>query len=270
MAGKHPKKRSAVPDGEPATASRAPATDVSPAELRAQMAILAEQVRRLGDRVERADDAWSAPPTEPAVNEDPSPSESPAVKPVAPSQPLSVPPASAGDDAPPAPAHVVSVPLAHVRPPAAADPGPAPADDDASLPAAAPAAAEHDEQPIAERTGRLIANVIAMAERAAEQIVESAEREAAAIRAGTTAEHAPADRRTADRRAPARSEPDVASPQGELDGLERQREALEALASETDRIESAIQRLREQVRVLDAERRRLYEAIAAGRTSQRG
>jgi hypothetical protein len=270
MAGKHPKKRSAVPDGEPATGSRAPATDVSPAELRAQMAVLAEQVRRLGDRVERTDDAWSAPTTEPAVIEELPPSESPAVEPAAPSRPLSVPPTSAGDDAPPAHAHVVSVPLAYAPPPAAADPGPTPADD-ASLPAAAPPAAEHDEQPIAERTSRLIANVIATAERAAEQILESAEREAAVIRAGTTADHAPADRRTADRRAPARSEPEVASPQGELDALERQREALEALAAETDRIEAAIERLREQTRVLDAERRRLYEAIAAARrTSERG
>ena len=262
MAGKHPKKRSAVPDGESATASRAPATDVSPAELRAQMAILAEQVRRLGDRVERTDDAWSAPPTEPTVIEDPSPSESPAVERAA--RPLSVPLTTAGDDAPAAHAHVVSVPLDYVPPPAGADPGPRAADD-ASLPAAAPPAAEPDEQPIAERTSRLIANVIAMAERAAEQILESAEREAAVIRAGTTAEPAPADRRTGDRRAPARSEPDVASPQGELDGLERQREALEALAAETDRIEAAIERLREQARVLDAERRRLYEAIAAAR-----
>jgi hypothetical protein len=269
MAGKHPKKRSVVPDGEPVTASRAPASDVSPAELRAQMAILAEQVRRLGDRVDRTDDGWSAPPTEPPVIEVPPPSEAAAVEPAAPSQPPSAPPTAAapaatGDDAPAARAHVVSEPFAYVRPPAAAHPGPPPPDV-ASLPAAAPPAAEHDEQSIAERTSRLIASVIAMAERAAEQILESAEREAAAIRAGGSGERAPADRRTADRPAPPRSEPDVASPRSGLDLLERQRQALEALAAESDRIEAATERLREQAHALDAERRRLDEAIAAAR-----
>jgi ABC-type transporter Mla subunit MlaD len=47
--------------------------------------------------------------------------------------------------------------------------------------------------------------------------------------------------------------------------LERQRQALEALAAESDRIEAATERLREQARTLDAERRRLDEAIAAAR-----
>jgi len=273
MPAKHPKKQSAVPDAEPTTPSPSPASDISAAELRAQMAILAEQVRRLGHRVGGTDDAWAAPATEPvaaepAVVESPAPGGSAAAEPGAASQPPSAPPGAStsasapADDGPPARAHVVSVPLAHVRPAAAAHPG----QPDVAAAAVTPApVAGHDEEPIAERTSRLIASVIAMAERAAEQIRESAEREAASIRAGTAGGLAPADRPSPDLAPPQCGAPDLAASQTGLDVLERQRQALAAIAAETDRIEAATERMRAQARALDAERQRLYEAIGAAR-----
>ena len=278
MPAKHPKKHSAVPDAEPTTPSPSPASDVSAAELRAQMAILAEQVRRLGDRVGGTDDAWAAPAAEPVVVESPAPSGSAAGQPAAPSQPPSAPQAAStsapqaastsasalGGDAPPARAHVVSVPLAYVRLAAAADPEPR-QPDVAPTPAAPEPAAGRDEALIAERTGRLIASVIAMAERAAEQIRESAEREAASIRAGTTGDLASADRPGPDLAPSQRGAPDLAASQTGLDVLEHQRQALAALAAEADRIEAATEGLRAQARALDAERQRLYEAIGAAR-----
>jgi hypothetical protein len=270
MPAKHPKKHSAVPDAQPTTPSPSPASDVSAAELRAQMAILAEQVRRLGDRVGGTDDAWAAPAAEPVVVQSPAPSGPAAGQPAAPSQPPSAPQAAStsasapGGDAPPARAHVVSVPLAYVRLAAAADPEPR-QPDVAPTPAAPEPAAGRDEALIAERTGRLIASVIAMAERAAEQIRESAEREAASIRAGTAGDLASADRPGPDLAPSQRGAPDLAASQTGLDVLEHQRQALAALAAETDRIEAATEGLRAQARALDAERQRLYEAIGAAR-----
>jgi hypothetical protein len=278
MPAKHPKKHSAVPDAEPTTPSPSPASDVSPAELRAQMAILAEQVRRLGDRVGGADDAWAAPAAEPpaaepVLVESPAPSGSAGAEPAAPPQPPRAPQAAStsasasGDDSPQARAHVVSVPLAYVRLAAAAHPDPR-QPDVAAAPAAPEPAAGHDEAPIAERTSRLIASVIAMAERAAEQIRESAEREAASIRAGTAGDLASADRPGPDLAPPQRGAPDLAASQTGLDVLEHQRQALAALAAETDRIEAATEGLRAQARALDAERQRLYEAIGAARRNR--
>jgi hypothetical protein len=231
------------------------------------MAILAEQVRRLGDRVGGTGDAWAAPVVEPPVAESPAPSGSAAGQPAAPSQLPSDPPAaSAGAaDAPASRAHVVSVPLGYVRPAAAAHPGPRQPD---VGPALAPAVG-HDEEPIAERTSRLIASVLAMAERAAEQIRERAEHEAAAIRANAAGDHVPEDRPTPDFAAsPPSGASDLAASQTGLDVLERQRQALAALAAETDRIEAATERLRAQARAVDAERQRLYEAIAAARRNR--
>jgi len=270
MSGKHPKKRNPVPDAEPTTPSPSPASDVSAAELRAQMAILAEQVRRLGDRVGGTGDAWAAPVAEPPaaespVVESPAPGGSAAGRPAPRSQLPSDPPAASapgGVDVPPSRAHVVSVPLAYVRPAAVAHPGPPQPD---VVPAPAPAVG-HDEDPIADGTSRLVASVLAMAEHAAEQIRERAEHEAAAIRANAARDHAPEDRRTPDLAAPAPSgDLDLAASQTGLDVLEHQRQALAALAAETDRIEAATERLRAQARALDAERQRLYDAIGAAR-----
>jgi hypothetical protein len=265
MSGKHPKKHNAIPDAEPAAPSPSPASDVSAAELRAQMSILAEQVRRLGDRVGGTGDAWSAPVAKQPVVESPAPSASDASPPAAPSQrPSDPPPASAagGMDVPPSRAHVVSVPLAYVRPAAVAHAGPPPPE---VVPAPAPVGG-HDEDPIADGTSRLLASVLAMAERAAEQIRERAEHEAAAIRANAAGGHAPEDRHTPDLAPPAPSGAlDLAASQTGLDVLERQRQALAALAAETDHIEAATERLRAQARALDAERQRLYDAIGAAR-----
>ncbi len=265
MSGKHPKKRNPVPEAEPTTRPPSPAADVSAAELRAQMAILAEQVRRLGDRVGGTRDAWPAPVAQPPVAQPPvAKPPSAAGQPPPPSQLPSDPPAASapGDDVPPSRAHVVSVPLAYVRPAAVAHPGPRQPD---VVAAPAPAAA-HDEDPIADGTSRLLASVLEMAEHAAEQIRERAEREAAAIRADAAGDHAPEDRRTPDSAAPAPSGGlDLAASQTGLDVLERQRQALAALAAETDRIEAATERLRAQARALDAERQRLYDAIGAAR-----
>jgi hypothetical protein len=237
MSGKHPKKHSPVPDAEPTTPSPSPASDVSAAELRAQMAILAEQVRRLGDRVGGTGDAWAAPAVEPPVAESPAPIGSAVVEPAA----------------PPPGVHVVSLSLEHARPAAAAHH--APRSDLAAVPATEPA----------ELTSRLMASVIEMAERAAQQIRESAEREAARIRAGATSDLPRADPPSPDPPAPQRCTPEPAPSQTGSEVLEHERQALAALAAETDRIEAAAERLRAQARALDAERQRLYEAIGAAR-----
>jgi hypothetical protein len=240
MPGKHPKKRSVVPDGEPSRSSPPAASDVSAAELRAQMAILAEQVRRLGDRVGRTDDAWTTPLT-----------PSPATQPVVAESPPPIGSAEVEPAAPPPGAHVVSLSLEHARPAGAAHHAPRP--DLAAVPATEPA----------ELTSRLMASVIEMAERAAQQIRESAEREAARIRAGATLPRA--DPPIPDPPAPQRCTPEPAPSQTGPEVLDRERQALAALAAETDRIEAAAERQRAQARALDAERQRLYEAIGAAR-----
>jgi hypothetical protein len=148
-----------------------------------------------------------------------------------------------------------------------ADPAhPGPSQPDVAT-APAPAAGQ-DEEPIAEQISHLIASVIAMAELAAEQIRESAEREAASIRAEADGDLAPADRPAADLAPAQRGAPDLGASQTALDVLERQRQALAALATETDRIETATEHLRAQARALDAERQRLYELIGAARQNR--
>ena len=149
-------------------------TDISAAALRRQMAALAEQVRQLGNRVERVGE--QAPAEQVVV--------------AAPAPP------------PPRPRGVGAI---------ATDP--------------------------------LLAEVIGMAERAAESIRAAARREAAQIRA------APVPALGAD---------------GEiLAALERQREALGTLAAQADRIEQELAALREQAAVLDGERMRMWRALGA-------
>jgi len=242
MPGKHPKKRRVVPDGEPAAASPPAASEVSATELRAQMAFLAEQVRRLGDRVGRTDDAWTAPVSQP-----------PVTQPVVAGSPPPIASAAVEPAAPPPRAHVVSVPLAHARPAPAAHHDPR--SDLVAVSAPDPG----------ELTSRLMASVIEMAERAAEQIRESAEREAARIRAGATSDLPPADHPVPDPPVPQHRTPESAASQTGPEAVARERQALAALAAETDRIEAATERLRAQARALDAERQRLHEAIAAAR-----
>jgi cell division protein FtsB len=106
---------------------------------------------------------------------------------------------------------------------------------DAVTAAAAPARRE----PLASRTGEIAVDVIAIAERAAAEIRESARREAARI----------ASRRSDDEP----SLPDVVS---------RQRHALAALAAEVERIEHSAEILREQVRLLDTELHRVHALLS--------
>jgi hypothetical protein len=110
-------------------------------------------------------------------------------------------------------------------------------------------AAEHEapgppsgEESLTERSSRLLAGVIAMADLAAAEIRASAEREAADIR-----ERASAAIREAD------------------EALERYRQALEGLAGETEHVERAITGLREQAHALDEERRAIEAALRAVR-----
>jgi hypothetical protein len=146
MSGKHPKRDRGVDPGEPTATSRAGLREVSAAELRAQMAILAEQVRQLGHRVDHAADSQPAgarngPPTAP-----------PALH------------HSAMVDPTPEPERVQPVP----RQPLASTTA-------ASTPDARDTAADHSRH--------LFESVIATAERAAVEIRARAEREAASIRA---------------------------------------------------------------------------------------
>jgi hypothetical protein len=235
MPGKHSKKRDVAGPDEPTVASAPPprSSEVSASELRVQMAILAEQVRHLGDRVGHPGDSPAATLT--------TPREAPS----------------------PAPAHVVSVPQPRPRPPAPAQAAVHQPD--------GPVA--HADDPLAERFARLRASVILAAGRAAAEIRASAEREAARIRTGARSDltapddAAPDDGAPGDS-APAPLPPDLAAgalgaPQlAVVSVLERQRRTLAALAAETDRIEQATSSLRAQMRALEEERQRLYEASA--------
>ena len=116
-----------------------------------------------------------------------------------------------------------------LRPPTAAQPG---AEPDTQ--------AAQAEEPIAERTARLFAGVITMAEQAASEIRESAEREAARIRA---------------RASGYRAAPDLAAP-------DLQPAHLAAPAP------GLVDVLERQLAALDAERQRLHDAISAARRSQ--
>ena len=204
MSGKHPKRDHVIAPPEPPAAFRGEraARESSAAEVRAQMAILAEQVRQLGGRVGHAD-----------------------------SQP--------NRDAPaPAPAPGTSHRSATVD----SAPAPEPAPDQRH----APPSPAHAGATVDDDQARLFAGVIAAAEGAAAEIRAGAKREAARIRG-------------------AGSKPGVAAPSELADALERQRQTLAAFASETDRIAHATATLRAQSRALDAERRRMYEALTAAR-----
>jgi hypothetical protein len=99
-----------------------------------------------------------------------------------------------------------------------------------------PAAGASEE--FARQSGRLLQAVIENAELAAAEIRAGAEREAAGIR---------------DRAAATIGEADAA--------LERYREALSALSTETERIKNAVAALREQAVTLEAERAQIDAAL---------
>jgi hypothetical protein len=210
MSAKHPKRDRGVDPGEPTATCSAALREVSAAELHAQMAILAEQVRQLGHRVDHAADSQPA-----AVANARPPAPSPA---------------------PPAPSP--APPALHYS--AIVDPTPEPerAQPDSRQPVATTTASSpYARDTVADHSHRLFEGVIATAERAALELRESAEREAASIRA--------------------RASDDRVAPTTDLVGtLERQRQTLAALAAETDSIAQAVAVLGVPTGALDAEHRR--------------
>jgi hypothetical protein len=146
MSGKHPKRDRGVDPGEPTAASRAEPREVSAAGLRAQMAILAEQVRQLGHHVDHAADSQ---------------------------------PAGATDAPPPAP------PALHHSATVDPTPEPERAQPDPPQPVASTTVASppYTRDTVTDDSRHLFESVIAAAERAALEIRASAERQAASIRA---------------------------------------------------------------------------------------
>ena len=156
MSGKHPKRDRDIDRGEPNAAPRPglPDRELSAAELRAQMAILAEQVRQLGHRIEHA--AHS----QPAGATHAQPAEPPALHHSAVVDPTPEPERAQPDRRLPAPPP---------RQPAASPP--------------------YSPESVTDHSHRLFESVIAAAERAALEIRTSAEREAASIRARASDGH---------------------------------------------------------------------------------
>ena len=236
MPKSHPHSKGSSP--EPAGEPRAPAdAEVSAADLRAQVAILADQVRRLSeggpDRSDsdRADarnadavrvDAWFA------LTEDP----------LAADPPLPTPPLPR-DYVPPQP---------QAAQPAQTDPTPGEAAvGEAAVGEGAVGEAEAAGAAFADNSTHLVASVVALAELAAIELRTSAEIEAAAIRAQS------------------RQRPDEATGNHLLVLLERQRRMLAALAAQAERIERAGAVIRAQILALEAEREHIYELLAAER-----
>ena len=114
-----------------------------------------------------------------------------------------------------------------------------------SAPVAQPEHAPGEGESFAERSSRLVESVVALAELAAIEIRASAEFEAAAIRA--------------------RSQERLSSPATAkmLALVERQRRMLDALAAETARLEQAGAVIRAQIRALEAEHEYLSEMVAS-------
>jgi hypothetical protein len=225
---------------------------VSAAELRAQVAILADQVRRLSEgspdrsATHRADaknadavrvDAWFA------LTEDPL-----AAEPPLPTAPLP------RDYVPPQP-------QPQAAQPAQTDPTPgegAVGEGDGGEAEAEAGESEGGEVAVGEAAGakggafsdnstRLVASVVALAELAAIELRTSAEIEAAAIRAQS------------------RQQPNEPTGNNLLVLLERQRRMLAALAAQAERIERAGAVIRAPILALEAEREHIYELLAAER-----
>jgi len=108
----------------------------------------------------------------------------------------------------------------------------------------APPNADPDQETFAQRSSRLVASVVTLAELAAVEIRASAEIEAAAIRSQASAHRA----------APTTSHLLVL--------LERQRQMLAALSLQTDRLEQAGAVLRAQILALEAEREHIVALIS--------
>jgi hypothetical protein len=223
----HNSKKGRARDAE-TEAERLSAADEVAADLRRQVAILAEQVRALGN----SEALGAAAPIATAA------AEPPASRTAA---DLPLPPA-------PRPRPAASAPTAPQQQPTAQEPEPPttpitrPAESpprDAAV-AAPPAAAR---ETFAERSSHLVESVVTLAELAAVEIRASAEVEAAAVRASS-------------------AERTAASSTGQLVVLlERQRNMLAALAAQTERLEQAAAVLRAQIRALQAEREHIADVL---------
>ena len=217
--------------------------EVSADDLRAQVAILAEQVRRLGgtrenrSSAERYDvvsvDAWVAGPDDP-------PPAQPAI-------------ASAQPPVPQPPSPPAQPPIATAPPPrsptiaAAPRRTPSVGAGTTAAPAALTTADASGAETLADRGRSLVASVVALAELAAIELRTSAELEAAAIRGRS------------------RQRMDEPTADYLLLLLERQRRMIASLAAQTERIEQAAGVIRAQILALEAERDHLDKLLASQR-----
>ena len=219
--------------------------EVSADDLRAQVAILAEQVRRLGgtrenrSSAERYDvvsvDAWVAGPDDPAPAQPPIPPAQPPIPTAEPPIPSAQPPIPA---APPPRSPTI-----------AAAPRRAPSVEAGTTAAGAgvTTADASGVETLADRGRSLMASVVALAELAAIELRTSAELEAAAIRGRS------------------RQRMDEPTADYLLLLLERQRRMIASLAAQTERIEQAAGVIRAQILALEAERDHLDKLLASQR-----
>jgi len=219
----HHSKKGRVRDVE-TEAERLSATDAVAADLRRQVAILAEQVRALANTEAAGPAASVGAPAKPRVS--PTAAERPLPPAPRPRLPACAPPL-------PQPKTHESEPP--TKPSLRSEPQPTGA-------AAAPVAAGRET--FAERSSQLVESVVTLAELAAIEIRASAEVEAAAVRARSAEKHS-------------------ASSTGQLLALlERQRNMLAALAAQTERLEQAAAVLAAQIRALEAEREHIAEVLS--------
>jgi hypothetical protein len=229
MAGSHPHSKKGRARDTETEAERLSAADEVAADLRRQVAILAEQVRALGtSEAAGAAAPVAAPAAEPRVSATAADLTLPADLPL-PAAPL---------PAAPLPRPAASAPPQQRK---RQEPEPPTTPAPQSEPQPPPAAAR---ETFAERSSHLVESVVTLAELAAVEIRASAEIEAAAVRA-----------RSAEKLS--------ASSTGHLlTLLERQRNMLAALAAQTERLEQAAAVLRAQIRALQAEREHIAEVLS--------
>lgn len=233
----HPKKGG----GEPAPQSAMPdSIDAAASDLRAQVARLAEQVRGLGDRADAERSGTGRVDTGFAELGDllvPKPRRrrhAPSAVEQAPP-----PPAATPAQQPPSEPSVQTM--------VAAVEGERAPEAEAAPEGGGVRSGEGGADTFAERSSRLVASVVALAELAAIEIRTGAEIEAAALRAQSLVR------------------PNEPSTSHLLALLERQRHMLAALAAQTDRLERAAAVLRAQISALEAEREHIADLLGTAR-----
>jgi hypothetical protein len=274
MPRSHPHSRKSGDPGAPPAADTGVPAGVPADDLRRQVALLAEQVRRLGAAATTSGAVADPPP--PSTRSAPDAHGEPAAGPPRPRARSTAVQLPSDQEAPPAEgepdaAHATArIDLAFARhapdrrpvaetvqvdqfvtesagPADTATPGAVKPVAAGSEPAAEAVRAPGEGESFAEHSSRLVESVIALAELAAIEIRASAEVEAAAIRA--------------------RSHERLSSPATTqiLTLVERQRRMLEALAAQTGRLEQAGAVIRAQIRALEAEHEHLSELVASAR-----